>query len=35
MDDEDLLLPQTPVARRCYALLQEHFAYPQKQLFSS
>ncbi|TFI57607.1 type VI secretion system baseplate subunit TssF [Sphingomonas parva] len=33
LDENELLLPQVPVARRCYALLQEHFAYPHKHLF--
>lgn len=32
IDDRDLLLPQTATARRSYALLQEHFAYPHKHL---
>ena len=33
LDDDELLLPQPAVARRSYALIQEHFAYPQKHLF--
>lgn len=32
IDDGDLLLPQPGTARRSYALLQEHFAYPHKHL---
>ncbi|WP_066477520.1 MULTISPECIES: type VI secretion system baseplate subunit TssF [unclassified Sphingomonas] len=31
--DDELLLPQTQVARGAYAVLQEFFAYPQKHLF--
>lgn len=33
LDETGLLLPQPPTAQRSYALLQEHFAYPQKHLF--
>ncbi|WP_213982295.1 type VI secretion system baseplate subunit TssF [Sphingomonas sp. dw_22] len=33
LSEDQLLLPQTSVARRSYALIQEHFAYPQKHMF--
>jgi type VI secretion system protein ImpG len=33
LDESELLLPQPTTARKPYALLQEHFAYPQKHLF--
>lgn len=33
LDEDQLLLPQPKTARKPYALLQEHFAYPQKHLF--
>ncbi|MEE4452447.1 type VI secretion system baseplate subunit TssF [Novosphingobium resinovorum] len=33
LDEDELLLPQARTARKPYALLQEHFAYPQKHLF--
>lgn len=33
LEEDALLLPQHRTARRSYALLQEHFAYPQKHLF--
>jgi type VI secretion system protein ImpG len=33
LDETELLLPQPRTARKPYALLQEHFAYPQKHLF--
>lgn len=33
LSEEELLLPQSPTARKPYALLQEHFAYPHKHLF--
>jgi type VI secretion system protein ImpG len=33
LEEADLLLPQDATAKRSYALLQEHFAYPQKHLF--
>jgi type VI secretion system protein ImpG len=32
LDETELLLPQPATAQRSYALLQEHFAYPQKHL---
>lgn len=31
--DDEMLLPQTPVASLAYAGIQEHFSYPQKHLF--
>lgn len=33
LDERELLLHQPETARKPYALLQEHFAYPQKNLF--
>lgn len=33
IDENELLLPQPATARKPYALLQEHFAYPHKHLF--
>ncbi len=33
LGDDELLLPQSPVASLAYAAVQEHFSYPQKQLF--
>lgn len=33
LSEDELLLPQPVTARKPYALLQEHFAYPQKHLF--
>jgi len=33
LSEDDLLLPQRETDRRSYALLQEHFAYPNKHLF--
>ena len=33
LNEDELLLPQPQTARKPYALLQEHFAYPQKHLF--
>lgn len=33
LDEDELLLPQPRTARRAHAMLQEHFAYPQKHLF--
>ncbi len=33
MADDELLLPQSPVATTAYAVVQELFAYPQKHLF--
>lgn len=33
LDEDELLLPQPRTARKPYALLQEHFAYPHKHLF--
>lgn len=33
LDEDELLLPQAKTARKPYALLQEHFAYPHKHLF--
>ncbi|MFC0206665.1 type VI secretion system baseplate subunit TssF [Novosphingobium soli] len=33
LDEDGLLLPQPRTARKPYALLQEHFAYPHKHLF--
>lgn len=31
--EDELVVPQTPTGRGAYALLQEHFAYPQKHRF--
>jgi type VI secretion system protein ImpG len=33
LEEDELLLPQAKTARKPYALLQEHFAYPHKHLF--
>jgi type VI secretion system protein ImpG len=33
LDEDDLLLPQTDIARTAYAVVQEHFAFPAKHLF--
>lgn len=33
VDEDGMLIPQPPHARRAYGLLQEHFAYPQKEFF--
>ena len=33
LEEDDLLLPAEAASRQPYALLQEHFAYPQKHLF--
>ena len=33
LDESGLLLPQPTHSRRSYGLLQEHFAYPQKEMF--
>ncbi|KQR84073.1 type VI secretion system baseplate subunit TssF [Sphingomonas sp. Leaf343] len=33
LERDELLLPQTQVAATAYAVVQEHFAYPQKHLF--
>ncbi|MBA2920548.1 type VI secretion system baseplate subunit TssF [Sphingomonas sp. MAH-20] len=33
LEESELLLPHNKVARSAYALVQEHFAYPQKHLF--